>query len=297
MKNTSAPAALLQKFRDLVNTALDQSLPSQNTPPPQLHEAMRYAVLGGGKRLRPLLCLSTASAFGLEPEKALPAAVALELLHTSTLVHDDLPAMDNDDLRRGRPTAHKVFGEAQAILAGDALLLLSLEVLAQSQPKPPYNSGDLVQELARAVGSTGVIGGQWEDIASEGKDPEPQLLDYIHLHKTAALLRSSCRLGAMLGGADAHTLDQLSLYGQKLGLAFQIVDDILNATSTPEVLGKACGSDAAHKKMTYVALYGIDASRQHARALVAEITAILQALPIDSALLQLLANLAVERVN
>jgi geranylgeranyl diphosphate synthase type II len=217
---------------------------------------MRYSVFSGGKRLRPVLCLTTAQACGAPLESALPAACALELIHTYSLIHDDLPAMDDDDLRRGRPTSHKVFGEAIAILAGDGLLTLAFGVLAQSA-SPPETVVRLVRELAEAAGAAGMVGGQAADMMSEGKIVDGRTLEYIHAHKTGALLRASVRMGAVAAGAPEATLLHLTRYAEDIGLAFQIMDDLLDAS---ELAG--AGGDIAHQKATYPALYGEEASRR-----------------------------------
>ncbi|MEM7391235.1 MAG: polyprenyl synthetase family protein [Verrucomicrobiota bacterium] len=258
---------LEQKKRE-VNQALDLHLPGEETRPARLHEAMRYTVFAGGKRLRPALCLAACEAVGGTDEAAMLPAIALEILHTYTLVHDDLPAMDDDDLRRGMPTAHIKYGEALAILTGDALLTLAFQWLAECEAPPPYVPNQLSLELAAASGSQGIIAGQVEDLAAEGVEPDQALVDYIHLHKTAALFRASIRIGAICGSARSEELDALTLYGCNLGLAFQIVDDILDETSTDEELGKPIGSDREKDKATYVALLGIDAARKKAETLI-----------------------------
>jgi geranylgeranyl diphosphate synthase type II len=221
----------LAERADMVNTALDAALPPPEAEPRRLHEAMRYTVFPGGKRLRPGLCLLAAEAVGRDPACAMPAAVAVELLHTYTLIHDDLPCMDDDDLRRGRPTCHKVYGEANAVLAGDALQALAFGCLAQAPPPAPYAPGRLVQELAEAAGSRGVIGGQVVDIALAAGETPParDVLDYVHLHKTALLFRAALRMGAMAAGADPNDLERLTTYGTNVGLAFQLTDDLLDA--------------------------------------------------------------------
>jgi geranylgeranyl diphosphate synthase type II len=249
---------------------LEARLPAESTRPAALHQAMRYSVLAGGKRLRPILCLAAAEAVGGDPARALLPALALEALHTYTLIHDDLPAMDNDTLRRGKPTCHVVFGEATAILAGDALLTLAFEWLAQTQAPPPYPPNQFALELAGAAGSQGVIGGQVEDLAAEGRPASAELVEYIHCHKTAALLRASVRMGAIAAGAAAADLEALSSYGLKVGLAFQIVDDILNETSSASALGKAAQTDRQRRKMTYVAAHGLEAAHKRAHELAAE---------------------------
>lgn len=260
----------LAKKSTLINRELEKRLPAANIKPVVLHRAMRYSVLAGGKRLRPILCLAAAEAAGGNEETALLPALALEVLHTYTLIHDDLPCMDNDNLRRGKPTSHIVFGEANAVLAGDALLTLTFEWLAAAGPLPPYKTSDLILELAQAAGSMGVIGGQVEDLASEEKKPNAAKVSYIHLHKTAALIRAAVRIGAICGGARKSELSALGKYGEKAGLAFQIVDDILNENSSPESLGKAAGSDRARGKMTYVAVHGLEKAKKMARRLARE---------------------------
>jgi len=278
-----------------INQALDQRLPPETERPVILHQAMRYSVFAGGKRLRPVLCLAAAEAVGGLQDNALLPALALEILHTYTLIHDDLPCMDDDDLRRGRPTSHKVFGEANALLAGDALLTLAFEWLGQAEPPPPYRPAQLVSELAIAAGSRGVVGGQVEDLAAEGGDVDADRVDYIHRHKTGALLRASVRMGAMAAGATRPQLESLTRYGESIGLAFQIADDILNETSTAEQLGKAVGSDRERGKMTYVAVHGMDKAQADACRLVDEAIAALQTLPGDRQPLESLARFMTER--
>ncbi|MCX7006991.1 MAG: polyprenyl synthetase family protein [Kiritimatiellaeota bacterium] len=282
--------AYLAVRRQEVDAALDHFLPPANERPERLHAAMRYSLLAGGKRLRPILCLASAEAVGGQREAALLPAVALECLHTYTLIHDDLPAMDDDDLRRGHQTCHKKFDEATAILAGDALLTLAFELLARATP-----AAQLALELAEATGSRGVVGGQAEDLAAEGRAPDAALLEFIHTNKTGKLLRAACRMGALTAGADAGQLAALTTYAAKIGLAFQIADDVLNVTSTPEQLGKAVGSDAARKKMTYVALYGLDAARAKAVTLIAEAQAALKPLGAQAAPLAALAEFTIKR--
>ena len=284
----------LQHYLDnniqLINTALDRRLPAETERPATLHKAMRYSIFCGGKRIRPILCLAAAEAVGKPGAAAMIPAVAIECLHTYTLIHDDLPSMDNDCLRRGKPTSHMVFGEANAILAGDSLLTLAFEILAQAP-----QAGPLALELAQAAGSRGVAGGQFEDLASEGKAPEAAQLEFIHIHKTARLIQAACRMGGIAAGAHEKQLDALGRYGERVGLAFQVADDILNATSTPEALGKAAGSDAARKKMTYVSLYGVDRARAEAEKLIEEAIRALEALPQSSEPLAALARFIVER--
>ena len=261
------PQYLAEKERT-IERALDIHLPPKNQRPAVLHEAMRYSVFAGGKRLRPILCLAAAEAVGGSTDAALLPAAAIEILHTYTLIHDDLPAMDDDKLRRGKPTCHIAFGEANAILAGDALLTMAFQWIAECRAPKPYLPNQLSLELAEAAGSRGVIAGQAEDLAAEGKDPSAELVEFIHLHKTATLIRAAVRIGAIAGGAKEADLSALTIYGCDIGLAFQISDDILNATSTAEVMGKASGSDAERKKMTYVSVHGIDGAQKKAKELI-----------------------------
>lgn len=225
---------------------------------------MRYSLSAGGKRLRPILLLAACEAAGGKIKNALPAASAVEMIHTYSLIHDDLPAMDNDDFRRGKPTSHKVFGESIAILAGDALLTQAFEVIAQIKPQPRYSSSAFVLELARAAGSLELIAGQVEDIEGENRKISFDDLRYIHEHKTAALIRSSVRLGAMAGNATPAELKAITAYGHGLGVAFQIIDDILDVTATTEQLGKTAGKDVKSNKSTYPALLGLDKARAEA---------------------------------
>ena len=287
--------AYLRSRRELVDAALDERLPTEHTRPAILHRALRYSVLGSGKRVRPILCIASSEAVGGSVAAALLPAAAIEILHTYTLVHDDLPAMDDDDLRRGRPTSHKMFGEANAILAGDALLTMAFEWLAECEAPSPYPPNQLALELARAAGSQGVIGGQVEDLAAEGRDPTADLVDYIHRQKTAALIRAATRIGSIAGGADAEQLEALTNYGEDIGLAFQIADDILNETSTHEALGKGAGTDKARGKMTYVAVHGLDKARAHARELVDKAISELEGAGIASEPLTAIARYITDR--
>lgn len=285
----------LAERRRLIDRALEERLPAADLPPACLHEAMRYAILTGGKRLRPILCLAAAEAVGGTLEKALGAALALELLHAYTLVHDDLPCMDDDALRRGLPTVHVKYGEACAVLAGDALQTLAFE-WAADQPAGVPQPHALVLELARASGSRGVVGGQMEDLLGETGPHSPERLEFIHRHKTAALLCAAVRMGGLAAGADAHTLGAFTTYGENIGLAFQVADDILNATSTADAIGKPAGTDAQRGKMTYVAVHGLDEARRRARALVdAAIAALDIARPLEP--LRAIARYIVERAH
>jgi geranylgeranyl diphosphate synthase type II len=228
---------------------------------------MRYSLFAGGKRLRPILCLAAADACGGKIGNALPLACALECIHTYSLVHDDLPSMDNDDFRRGRPTCHKIFGDGIAILAGDALLTIAFEIVSNAKPTSRYNTSILLREIAVAAGSQKLIAGQVADLEAEGKNVKRDRLQFIHQNKTAAILKSSVRLGAMSANADARQLSAVTRFGQQLGLAFQIIDDILDVTQTSEILGKSAGKDMAAKKATYPAVIGLEKSRAEARRL------------------------------
>jgi len=280
-----------------VDRALDRFLPRESAPPASLHKAMRYSVFAGGKRLRPVLVAAGAEAVGGTLEAVMPAACAVEMIHTYSLIHDDLPAMDNDDFRRGVPTSHKVFGEAIAILAGDALLTLAFRLLANSSPAggEAGRLRDMLIEVADAAGSAGMVGGQVADIECEGKVAGAAIVDYIHTHKTAALIRASIRSGAILAGASAAELKALGVVGDSLGLAFQIMDDILDITATSEELGKTAGKDQAQEKATYPAVHGIEASRRRAQALVADAHAALAPFGERALPLRALGTFIIER--
>jgi geranylgeranyl diphosphate synthase type II len=250
-----------------VDAALDRWVPPETTPPQTIHRAMRYSLFAGGKRIRPILCIAAAEAVRDDPAGVENAACALELVHTYSLIHDDLPALDNDDLRRGRPTSHKVFGEAIAILAGDSLLTLAFQVLSEMNGTSAECRIRLCRELATAAGTVGgMIAGQVHDLEGEGKHPTPELLEQIHRAKTGALLRASIRMGAIYAGAGDDQLQALSRFGDHIGLAFQIVDDLLDVEQTSEVLGKTAGKDAAQRKITFPAVYGIERSHRMAEA-------------------------------
>ena len=250
-----------------VDAAMDAFLPKAKERPATIHAAMRYSIFAGGKRLRPVLCLAAAEACGGEIPNALAAACAVELMHTYSLVHDDLPAMDDDDLRRGRPTCHKVYGEGMAVLCGDALLTESFAVLARTTPTKRYGTRDYIAELADTGGSRNLIGGQVMDLEGEGQKLTKRDLVRIHEAKTAALLTTSLRLGAMTANATPAKLQALTLFGHALGLAFQVIDDILDVTQSTEMLGKTAGKDQAVEKSTYPAILGLDASRKEAARL------------------------------
>lgn len=255
----------LQTNKLLVEEALDRSLPMGR--PEKIYEAMRYSLLAGGKRLRPILCLTACDLMGGTREMALPTACALEMLHTMSLIHDDLPAMDNDDYRRGKPTNHKVYGEDIAILAGDGLLAYAFEYVAtETRNVPPDRLIVVLARLGRTVGAEGLVGGQVLDLESEGKtDITVETLNFIHSQKTGALLETSVVSGALLAGADKADIQRLSRYAQNIGLAFQIVDDILDITATQEQLGKTAGKDLRAQKATYPAIWGLAESEKQDR--------------------------------
>jgi len=245
-----------------VDAALDRRVPAESQDPSIIHRAMRYSLFAGGKRIRPLLAMAAAEAVSDHAERIEDAACALELIHTYSLIHDDLPALDNDDLRRGRPTCHKVFGDAMAILAGDALLTLAFEALSKLPDVDAERRTRLVGELATASGTVGgMIGGQVNDLEGEGKTPTAPLLDSIHRAKTGALLRASVRMGAIYACAGDTELAALTCFGEHIGLAFQIVDDVLDVEQPSEALGKTAGKDARQQKITFPAVYGLELSR------------------------------------
>ena len=279
----------------LVDAAMDAYLPSAKERPSTIHEAMRYAVFAGGKRLRPVLCIAAAEACGGVAADALAPACAVELMHTYSLVHDDLPAMDDDDLRRGRPTCHKVFGEGMAVLCGDALLTEAFLVLSQAPPTPRYGTRDYIHELAESGSSRELIGGQVMDLEGEGKKLTKLELIRIHEAKTAALLTSSLRLGAMTANATPAKLSAVAEFGRHLGLAFQVIDDILDVTQSTEVLGKTAGKDAAVEKATYPAIIGLAASRREAAKLTAAAMAALKPLGSNAARLREIASHLLQR--
>jgi geranylgeranyl diphosphate synthase type II len=281
-----------------VNQTLDQLLPPEDTVPPSIHKAMRYSVFAGGKRFRPILTLAAGEAFGAAVQDLLPTACALELIHTYSLIHDDLPALDNDDLRRGRPTCHRVFGEAMAILAGDALLTRAFKILSDST-NSNISDGQrirLLNEVSSAAATeNALIGGQVLDIESEGKQIDASALEQIHNGKTGAMIRVAVRAGAVIAGVDDATLNQLTIYADKMGLAFQIADDLLDITATSEQLGKTPGKDAAVKKATYPAVYGIEASKRLALHLSDGAVEALTNLNANTDMLAALARFVVDR--
>lgn len=251
----------LKSYLPRIESRLAELLPPLSREPQKLMEAMRYSCLAPGKRLRPVLVMASAEAVGGQADSAMDAGCAVEMVHCFSLIHDDLPCIDNDDLRRGRPTCHKQFGEAVAVLAGDALYALAFETMSQASPDPAINAWGVL-ELARSSGTEGLVAGETLDILSEGADPSIDLLRTIHKQKTGQLFAGCCALGARFGGGSDAQVSQLRTYGDHLGLAFQIADDVLNETSSAEQLGKAAGSDRERGKLTYPALFGLDESRR-----------------------------------
>ncbi|YAI81731.1 MAG: geranylgeranyl diphosphate synthase CrtE [cyanobacterium endosymbiont of Rhopalodia sterrenbergii] len=290
-------ASYLNEKQQIVEAALDSSL--SITCPQKIYEAMRYSLLAGGKRLRPILCLTTCELMGGTNEIALPTACALEMIHTMSLIHDDLPAMDDDDYRRGKLTNHKVYGEDIAILAGDSLLAYAFEYAAtHTRNVAPHNLITVLARLGRTVGAAGLVGGQVLDLESEGQDDiSVDTLNFIHTHKTGALLETSVVSGAILAGASEEEVRRLSQYARNIGLAFQIVDDILDITSTKEELGKTSGKDLRDQKATYPSLWGLEESKRQAQNLVSG--AITELIPYGAKAdpLRAIANFIVTRKN
>lgn len=278
-----------------IDAALDRLIPAAATAPATLHKAMRHSVFAGGKRLRPILCLAAAEAAGGSKESATFAACAVECLHTYSLIHDDLPSMDDDDFRRGVPTCHKVYGEGIAILAGDALQALAFELVVKTPVTVRYGAGDLVKELALTAGSLHLVGGQVADLEGEGKKLGVDSLRFIHESKTAALLTTSLKLGGMSADCGAEELQALHDFGMATGLAFQIIDDILDVTQTSEKLGKSAGKDVASEKCTYPALIGLQASRDEAHRLTKVAHEAIRVFGVRGSRLEELANYLLER--
>jgi geranylgeranyl diphosphate synthase type II len=262
----------LQEKKAIVDSALERYFPREEEFPSNLYKAMQYSLLAGGKRIRPILSIASFEAVGGRGERILPFACALEMIHTYSLIHDDLPAIDNDDYRRGKPTCHKVFGEAIAILAGDGLLTEAFRLMSNQPAKdrPSSDEGlvlDLINEVARAAGVFGMVGGQVVDVESEGKAVDLPTVQYIHTHKTGAMILASVRVGAKLGGAKEEILEALTRYGESLGLAFQVVDDILNIEGKASLMGKKTGSDLSKGKATYPSVSGVEESKRRAKEL------------------------------
>lgn len=290
--------AYLEEIKNLVDASLDQYLPPAEKFPKSVHQAMRHILFAGGKRVRPILALSAGEMVGGTINSILPCACALEFIHTYSLIHDDLPAMDNDDYRRGILTTHKKFGEAIAILAGDALLteafrLLSCEKVTKSFP--PKVLIEVINEVALAAGSGGMIGGQVVDMESEGREIDLPLLEYIHTHKTGALILVSVRMGAKLGGGKAEEIEALTKYGESVGLAFQITDDLLNIEGKKEELGKNPGTDAAKSKATYPQLLGLSESKRRAEDLISSAHIALEPFGPKAETLKEIANFIISR--
>jgi geranylgeranyl diphosphate synthase type II len=287
--------AFFDEDRAAVDAALDRLMPGEAAQPASIHQAMRYSVQAGGKRVRPILCLEAARIFTADITSILPIACALEFIHTYSLIHDDLPALDNDDLRRGKPTCHKQFGEATAILAGDALLTLAFETLSKA-PIDPARSVAVIAHISASAGTVnGMVGGQVADLEAEGRPIQPSELEYIHRSKTAALIRASVTAGAIGGGANDEDVARLKRFGETIGWAFQVVDDILDVEESSAALGKTAGKDAAQQKATYPSLYGLEKSRQFAKELETRAMAELETYGARAARLRELAELIVHR--
>jgi geranylgeranyl diphosphate synthase type II len=278
-----------------VDAALNRFLPPANTRPKTIHQAMRYSIFAGGKRLRPIICLAAAEALRGKIDAALPLACAVECIHTYSLIHDDLPCMDNDDFRRGKPTSHKVYGEGIAVLAGDALLTIAFEIATRCKPPPRYSHAVIVREIAAAAGSRALVAGQVADLEGEGKKITPADLRYIHENKTAALIAGSIRLGAMSANATPGQLSKLTEFGRNLGLAFQVIDDILDVTQTTEKLGKSAGKDLKAQKATYPALLGLEKARAEADRHTRKARAALKPLGRDAAPLEAISDFLLKR--
>jgi len=295
---TSMLEEVLEEGRRIADAALERLLPGPGVRPESIHRAMRHSVFAGGKRIRPILCMEASRAVAGSPPAGIDeVGAALELLHTYSLIHDDLPALDNDDLRRGRPTCHKAFGEAIAILAGDALQTRAYEILSRVQC-PAEARVRIIEEIARGTGTVnGMIGGQVVDLESEHKKPDQEMLQYIHLSKTAALITASVVSGGLYAGGSEAQVKPLRCYGQSIGLAFQIVDDILDVTQTSEQLGKTAGKDLASEKATYPALFGLEESRKRAAELLASAGDALRAMGSQTETLQTIARFLIERTN
>ncbi|MCL6453206.1 MAG: polyprenyl synthetase family protein [Alicyclobacillus sp.] len=294
MRDVPDVEAYLASRRELVDEALARAFP-KDAEPGVLFDAMQYSLLGPGKRLRPVLCLAVAETFDVRPEVVVPAAIALEMVHCYSLIHDDLPAMDDDDLRRGRPTNHKVYGEATALLAGDGLLTHAFTVLSRPLPVPAERQLAMIRALGEAAGPFGMVGGQQADLSAEGTSGTESQLEFIHLRKTARLLQAACVMGGLFADLpDAHR-SALSKYGEHLGLAFQMMDDWLDVTATTEALGKTAGRDAALDKFTYPRLVGLDATLERANRHVADACRQLEQLDVSADILHGLAHYVVAR--
>ena len=287
--------AYLSRRSDAVNRALDQLLPRASTKPKTIHQAMRYSLFAGGKRMRPALCIAAAEACGGSEAGAMALACAVECIHTYSLIHDDLPAMDNDDYRRGKLTNHKVFGEGVAVLAGDALLTQAFEIAVQCKGWPRYSHQTVILELAKAAGSLQLIAGQVADLEAEGKRISAKELQFIHERKTSALLCCAVRLGGMSANCTPAQLDALTSFGYNVGLAFQVIDDILDVTQTTEQLGKTAGKDTAAQKATYPSIVGLERSQAIAKRLTNRAFAALAPFKGTAGSLELIAKFLLER--
>jgi geranylgeranyl diphosphate synthase type II len=287
--------AFFEEDRIAVDASLDRLMPTETTQPPSIHAAMRYSVFAGGKRIRPILCLETARIFDANVAPAHYPACAIEFIHTYSLIHDDLPALDNDDLRRGKPTSHKKFGEAAAILAGDALLTLAFETIAAT-PVDANRRVAMLTEISTAAGTiNGMVGGQVADLEAEGKRVTPDALEYIHRSKTAALIRASISSGALCAGATPEDVTRLRNFGESLGLLFQVTDDILDVEESSAALGKTAGKDIAQQKATYPAVHGLERAHQIATELSAKAIAELKPYAARASRLREIAEYLVQR--
>ena len=288
----------LDEQRLQVDAELERILPGPNEYPPSIHKAMRHSVFAGGKGLRPILCMESGRLFSGNEQRLRRLGCALELIHTYSLIHDDLPALDNDDLRRGKPTCHRAFGEATAILAGDALLTLAFEIISESCVGGEEHRLQIVHDLSHAIGTrAGMVGGQVVDLETAGQATSAETLRYIHSAKTGSFIRAAVRCGARDAGASPQDLDRLSTYGEKIGLAFQIADDLLDVTSTREALGKSVGKDDRQHKATYPAIHGIEESRRIAAQLIREACEALAAYGERAGWLQEIAHFLIERTH
>jgi geranylgeranyl diphosphate synthase type II len=286
----------LDQQRTLVDQELERLLPGAGEHPSIIHGAMRYSVFAGGKRLRPLLCLESGRLIGGDETSLLRAAAPIELVHTYSLIHDDLPALDNDDFRRGKPTCHRVFGEAMAILAGDALLTLAFEALAEPGAVPADRQVRVIRTLSNAIGTRGgMVAGQVVDLISAGQEGNGEQLEFIHSAKTGALIQAAVRIGGLCAGAPEVDLERVTLYGRRVGLAFQIADDLLDVVGSKEAMGKAVGKDQSQRKMTYPGLYGIEESRRMATKLVREACELLEVYGDRGERLKMIAQFLIAR--
>ncbi len=288
----------IEERRAIVDAALESLLPAREGPSARVFEAMRYSVMAGGKRIRPILLMAGAETVGADPSSFMPFACALECIHTYSLIHDDLPAMDDDDLRRGMPTCHKAFGEAVAILAGDGLLTLAFELVCHPghcQEVSPEVLKQAIYLLAKAAGVHGMVGGQTADILNEGREVDADTLAFIHTRKTGALITASVELGALLGGGSEDEVKRLRTYGNALGLAFQIRDDLLDVEGDAKLMGKPIGSDIRRKKATYPALFGIEKTRERAKELLQTAISALEVFDHRADPLRAIARFVVER--